>query len=138
MEVAEGEEIDAMAIAYEGEALLVTCKTRERHRWGVIDQAAHVQRPIIEDSINRLLAHIPLRYNISIQFIDSKIIEINPRTSTFIYQDDLNEPWLAVKLGLGLCSPDDVRAAYQNIRYGRRMVRFMDQVFFEPDGSWQM
>jgi carbamoyl-phosphate synthase large subunit len=136
MEVAEGEEIDAMTIAYDGEALLTTCKTRESHRWGVIDRASHVDRPELKAAIAALVKHIPLRFNISIQFIGDKIIEINPRTSTFIYQDDLNEPWLAVKLGLGLITPEDVRAHSKNVRYGRRMVRLMDQIFFEEDGSW--
>lgn len=136
MEVADGEEIDAMTIAYEGEALLTTCKTRERHRWGVIDRGEHVSRPELEAAIAAIVREVPLRFNISLQFIGRKIIEINPRTSTFIYQDDLNEPWLAVKLGLGLCTPDDVRAHREKIRFGRRMVRFMDQVFFDEHGAW--
>ena len=136
MEVVEGEEIDAMTIAHQGSALLTTCKTRESHRWGVIDKAQHVHRPEIEKSIAAICGAIPLAFNISLQFIDRHIIEINPRTSTFIYQDDLNEPWLAVQLALGLISPDDVRAAYDNVDYDRRMVRYMDQMFFDPNGAW--
>ena len=136
MEVAEGEEIDAMTIAYKGEALLTTCKTRESHRWGVIDKAQHVYRPDIEKSIAALCAATPLGFNISIQFIDGKLIEINPRTSTFIYQDDMSEPWLAVKLALGLITAEEVKAAYGNIDYDRRMVRYMDQLFFHPDRTW--
>ncbi len=136
MEVASGEEIDLMTIAYKGEALLTTCKTRESHRWGVIDRGELVKRPELEESADRIVGTIRLSYNISIQYIGRKVIEINPRTSTFIYQDDLNEPWLAVKLALGLIEPDEVRAYRSNIRYGRRMVRFMDQVFFDLDGKW--
>ena len=117
MEVAEGEEIDAMTIAYKGEALLTTCKTRESHRWGVIDKAQHVRRPEIEKSISALCAAIPLGFNISIQFIDGKLIEINPRTSTFIYQDNMSEPWLAVKLALGLITAEEVKATYDNIDF---------------------
>jgi len=87
-------------------------------------------------STEQIIRHLPLSYNISIQFIGGKLIEINPRTSTFIYQDDLNEPWLAIKLALGLISPGEVRRYQSRIRYGRRMVRFMDQIFFNPDGTW--
>lgn len=136
MEVAAGEEIDLMTIAYQGEALLTTCKTRESHRWGVIDRGELVERPELEESAERVVRAIGLSYNISIQYIGSKVIEINPRTSTFIYQEDLNEPWLAVKLALGLIEPNEVREHRSRIRYGRRMVRFMDQIFFDPDGEW--
>ena len=38
MEVVAGEEVDCMAVAYQGEALLCTVKSRELHRWGVIDR----------------------------------------------------------------------------------------------------
>lgn len=136
MEVVEGEEIDAMTIAYEGEALLTTCKTRERHRWGVIDRGELVHRPKIERAVNELVSRITLKYNVSLQFIDDKVIEINPRTSTFIFQNELNEPWLAIKLGLGLARPNEVRDFRSRVRFGRRMVRFMDQIFFEEAGGW--
>jgi len=136
MEVAQGEEIDLMTIGFRGEALLTTCKTRESHRWGVIDRGELVERPELERSAERTVRSIGLSYNISIQYIGGKVIEINPRTSTFIYQDDLNEPWLAVKLALGRIDPEEVRAHRSKIRFGRRMVRYMDQVFFEQDGTW--
>lgn len=137
MELVTGEEIDAMTIGWEGEALLTTCKSRESNRWGVIDLGAHVDRPDIVRSVQAICRRVPLRYNVSIQFIGGKIIEINPRTSTFIYQDDLNEPWLAIQLALGRITPDEVRAHQAKVRMGRRMVRYMDQIFFEPDGEWQ-
>lgn len=134
MEMAEGEEVDAMTIGWQGEALLSTVKSRESNRWGVIDLGAHVERPQIVASIEAIVRRVPLRFNNSIQFIGGKLIEINPRTSTFIYQDDLNEPWLAIKLAAGLIGPEEVRAHQKNVRFGRRMVRYMDQIFFDPDG----
>lgn len=136
MEVASGEEIDAMTIGYRGEALLSTYKTRESDRWGIIDKGELVRRPEIGRRIEQIISAIPLEFNISLQFIGGKIIEINPRTSTFIYAPDFNEPWLAVQLALGLIGPDDVRAAEARVPYGRRMVRHMDQIFHEADGRW--
>jgi len=136
MEVAEGEEHDAMTIGWEGEALLTTIKSRESNRWGVIDLGAHIDRPATVRSVAAIVKKIPLKFNFSIQFIGGKLIEINPRTSTFIYQDDLNEPWLAIKLALGMITPDEVKGFQSKVRMGRRMVRYMDQIFFEPDGSW--
>ena len=136
MEVVEGEECDLMTIAYNGETLLTTVKSRESHRWGVIDKGELIDRPELVESASRIIKQIPLSYNISIQFIGGKVIEINPRTSTFIYQDDLNEPWLAIKLALEMITPEEVKEYQRKINFGRRMIRFMDQIFFDPDESW--
>ena len=135
MEVMQGEECDVMTIGYQGEALLTTVKSRESHRWGVIDKGELIERPELVQKTAAIIAKIPLSYNLSIQFIGGKLIEINPRTSTFIYDRDFNEPWLAIKLALGLISPDAVRAYQAKIPYGRRMVRHMDQIFFTADGQ---
>ena len=136
MEVMQGEECDVMTIGYQGEALLTTVKSRESHRWGVIDKGELIERPELVEKTAAIIAKIPLSYNLSIQFIGGKLIEINPRTSTFIYDRDFNEPWLAIKLALGLITPDEVRAYQAKIPYGRRMVRHMDQIFFTTDGQW--
>jgi carbamoyl-phosphate synthase large subunit len=136
MEMLDGEELDVMTLAYESEALLTTVKTRESHRWGVIDRGAHVERPEIVEAVKRVIKAIPLSYNLSLQYIDGKLIEINPRTSTFIFQDDLNEPWLAIKLALGLITPDEVKGYQSRIRMGRQLLRYMDQIMIDPDGTW--
>jgi len=136
MEMAEGEECDVMTLAYGGEALLTTVKSRESHRWGVIDRGELIDRPELVQATARIIERIPLAYNISIQFIGGKVIEINPRTSTFIYGQGFSEPWLAVKLALGMITPDEVRACQARVPLGRRMLRYMDQIFFDPDGSW--
>ena len=38
------------------------------------------------------------------------MIEINPRISTIVYQEDLNLPYLGVKRALGEISDDELRA----------------------------
>jgi len=38
-------------------------------------------------------------------------------------------PYLVVKFILGELSKDDLRALTKKIDYGRRMVRYMDQIF---------
>lgn len=136
MEMLYGEECDAMTIAYEGEALLTTVKSRESHRWGIIDRGAHISRPQIIKSVAKLIEAIPLSFNISIQYIGGKLIEVNPRTSTFIFQKDLNEPWLAIKLALGLITPEEVRSFQGRVKFGRSMIRYMDQIMIDTDGSW--
>jgi carbamoyl-phosphate synthase large subunit len=136
MEVVSGEECDVMTIGHNGEALLTTVKSRESHRWGIIDRGELVDRPELVRSTSKIIEQIPLDYNISIQFIAGKIIEINPRTSTFIYTEEFNEPWLAVKLALDLISPMEVKAYQNKIPYGTRMLRYMDQIFFKNNDDW--
>ena len=50
------------------------------------------------------------------------MIEINPRISTIVYQDDLNLPYLGVKRAIGEISDDELRAlaAADPPRAGRR------------------
>lgn len=131
MEVVEGAEYDAMTLCLRGDALLTTVKTREQSRWGIITLGELVDRPEIVDLVSRIISMVPLSYNISLQFIQNKLIEINPRTSTFIYQNDLNEPYIALKLCLGEIGKEEVRAYRSRIRYGRRMLRYMDQIFWD-------
>jgi predicted ATP-grasp superfamily ATP-dependent carboligase len=130
MEVVEGTDYDAMCLADEGIPLLTTIKTREASRWGVIVKGELVERPDLVEICEKIVRVVELSYNVGLQFIGDKIIEINPRPSTFIYQDDLIEPYLAIKLALGEISHDEIKAHEGRIRYGRRMVRYMDQVFW--------
>ena len=130
MEFVEGEEIDAMTLSHSGEALLVTCKTRESSRAGVVTRAELVSRPELVTACNRIIKKIPLNYNSGMQFKGGRLIEINTRVSTFIYQDDMIEPYLSIKLALGEISHEEVRAYQSRIQFGRRMIRYMDQVFF--------
>jgi len=130
MEVVEGVHYDAMCLADEGEPLLTTIKTREASRWGIIVKGELIHKPELMEICGKILRRIKLSYNVGLQFIGDKIIEINPRPSTFIYQDDLIEPYLAIQLTLGEISRDEIRAHQNKIKYGRRMVRYMDQVFW--------
>jgi predicted ATP-grasp superfamily ATP-dependent carboligase len=131
MEFVEGVHYDAMCLAEEGELLLTTVKTREASRWGVITKGELIYYPDLVEICRQIIREIKLSYNIGLQFIGDKIIEINPRPSTFIYQDDLNEPYLAIKLVLGEISHDEVKRYQNNVRHGRRMIRYMDQVFWD-------
>jgi len=131
MEHVQGMHYDAMCLADNGEPLLTTIKTREASRWGIIVKGELVYVPELHSICDKIVREIGLSYNFGLQFIGEKIIEINPRPSTFIYQDDLVEPYIAVKLALGEITHEEVRSFQGKIQYGRRMVRYMDQVFWE-------
>jgi carbamoyl-phosphate synthase large subunit len=130
MEYLPGQEVTTDSLCLEGEKLLTTVKTVEQARWGVIVRGELVRRPDLVAQTREILRVIPLSYNVNLQFIGKKLIEINPRVSTFIYQVDLIAPYLAIKLALGELDADGVRSYEDRITYGRRMVRYMDQVFY--------
>jgi len=133
MEYLEGMEKTADTIAMDGRELLTTIKTVERARWGVIVEGELVQDDSLVSQSREILRSIPLSYCVNIQFIANKLIEINPRVSTFIYQNDLIAPYLAVKLALGEITEEDVKAYRSKIDYGRRMIRYMDQLFHKKE-----
>ena len=59
------------------------------------------------------------------------MIEINPRISTVVYQEDFNLPWLGVKRALGEISHDELAALRSRVRPGRTALRYFDQVEFD-------
>ena len=59
------------------------------------------------------------------------MIEVNPRISTIVYQEDLNLPWLAVKRALGEISDDELASLRARVRPGRTALRFFDQIEFD-------
>ena len=56
------------------------------------------------------------------------VVEVNPRISTIVYQEDVNLPWLGVKHALGEVAPDELAAFAARIRPTRRALRYFDQV----------
>jgi carbamoyl-phosphate synthase large subunit len=136
MEYVPGFEMTSDCLCLNGEALLTTVKSVEEARWGIIVKGELLNEPEIVEQTEFILKSIPLSYNTNIQFIKPKnndplLIEINPRVSTFIYQSNLIQPYLSIKLGLGEETPDSIKRYENKIAYGRRMVRYMDQVFYD-------
>ena len=117
-----------------GRELLTTVKTVERARWGVIVEGELVRDEGLVNQTREILKSIPLSYCVNVQFIADKLIEINARVSTFIYQDDLIAPYLAIKIALGELDENDIIAYRQKIDYSRRMIRYMDQMFHK---NWE-
>lgn len=130
METIFGEEIDSMVIADSGKPLVITHKTRENHRGGVITVGGHCLRPEIDEKITAILEKIQLSYNIGIQFKGNVLMEINPRLSTFLYSDTWNEPYFAIKLALGEMEIDEFKVLQKSVPLNLRMIRYFDQVFF--------
>jgi hypothetical protein len=80
-----------------------------------------------------IVAALEIEHFFNIQLVGDAVIEINPRISTIVYQEDLNLPYLGVKRALGEISDDELRALRPRIRPGRTALRYFDQVEFDAD-----
>jgi len=129
MEYLEGMEKTTDSLTMNGRMLYATVKTVEQARWGVIVKGELIRDEGLVEQTREILKAIPLSYCINIQFIADKLIEINPRVSSYIYQDDLITPYLSIKLALGEITEEEAKGYDTRIDYGRRMVRYMDQIF---------
>jgi carbamoyl-phosphate synthase large subunit len=131
MEYVEGDEVTSDLVCLKGETMITTVKSVEQARWGVIVRGEILNAPEIVEQTEEIIRQIPLSYMVNIQFVGGKLIEINPRISSQIYQEDLNLPYLSIKLALGEIKKKDFDEYKKNIRFGRRMIRYMDQVFYD-------
>ena len=69
-----------------------------------------------------------LDYFFNIQLVGDVVIEVNPRISTIVYQEDLNLPYLGLKLALGELAPEELAIHGRRLRPTRRALRYFDQV----------
>ncbi len=128
MELARGKERTIDGIAAKGELLLGHPKTREAMRAGLAMYFETLDDPALMDTAAKIVAELELDHFFNIQLVGEHVIEINPRISTIVYQEDLNLPWLGVKHALGEIAPDELAALAARIRPTRRALRYFDQV----------
>jgi hypothetical protein len=84
--------------------------------------------PWLTDVAEKIVAELALDHFFNIQLVGDKVIEINPRISTIVYQEDLNLPYLGVKFALGELNEDELAAYASRVRPSRRALRYFDQV----------
>jgi carbamoyl-phosphate synthase large subunit len=128
MELARGKERTIDGIAAKGTVLLGHPKTRESMRAGLAMYFETLDDPALMDTAAKIVAELELDHFFNIQLVGEHVIEINPRISTVVYQEDLNLPWLGVKHALGEIAPDELAALAARIRPTRRALRYFDQV----------
>jgi hypothetical protein len=80
---------------------------------------------------NQIVEELGIEHFLNIQLVGDYVIEINPRISTVVYQEDLNLPYLGVKRALGEISDDELRALTARARPGRTALRYFDQLEFD-------
>jgi hypothetical protein len=88
--------------------------------------------PHLMELADRIVAELGIEWFFNIQLVGEQVIEINPRISTIVYQEDLNLPYLGVKRALGEISDDALAALRARIRPGRTALRYFDQLEWDP------
>ena len=131
MEYVDAPEITVDLFADKGEVVFHQVRTREEFLTGLAMSFKTIDRPDLVDLSRQVVRHLGLDYFQSIQWIGGKLLEINPRVSTFVYQEDFIIPYLGIKYTLGELTKDDVAEVQARVRTSRRSVRYYDQVFWD-------
>ncbi|MFN8186629.1 MAG: ATP-grasp domain-containing protein [Gaiellales bacterium] len=135
MEYVEGEERTIDGIAHGGRLVLGHPKTREAMRAGLAMFFRTLDDPALLDVARRIVAGLALDHFFNIQLKGEAVIEVNPRISTIVYQEDLNLPYLGVKRALGEIDDDELAVYARRVRPTRRALRFFDQVEWDEQGA---
>jgi carbamoyl-phosphate synthase large subunit len=131
MELASGGERTIDGIGDGREIVLGHPKTREAMRAGLAMYFVTLDDPELMRIGNQLVEELAIEHFFNIQLVGDYVIEINPRISTIVYQEDLNIPYLGVKRALGEISDDELRTYATRIRPGRTALRYFDQLEFD-------
>jgi carbamoyl-phosphate synthase large subunit len=131
MELATGGERTIDGIGDGREIVLGHAKTREAMRAGLAMYFVTLDDPELMRIGNQLVEELAIEHFFNIQLVGDYVIEINPRISTIVYQEDMNIPYLGVKRALGEISDDELRTYAARIRPGRTALRYFDQLEFD-------
>ena len=132
MELATGPERTVDGFADGTGIVLGHAKTRENVRSGLAMYFETLDEPELMAQCELLIAGLGIEHFFNIQLIGPCFIEVNPRISTIVYQENFNLPWLGVKWALGLISTDEAKAQAALIRPGRVALRYYGQIEFDP------
>jgi len=128
MELATGGERTIDGIADGTRVVLGHPKTREAMRAGLAMYFETLEDPELMALADRIVGELAIEWFFNIQLVGEHVIEINPRISTVVYQEDLNLPYLGIKRALGEISDDALEALRSRIRPGRTALRYFDQL----------
>src|SRR5437762_4361238 len=135
MELAQGRERTVDGIARSGQVLLAHAKTRESMRAGLAMYFETLNDHWLVEVAQRIVAELGIEHFFNIQLVGDYVIEINPRISTIVYQEDLNLPYLGIKSALGELSHEELAQLAGRVRPSRRALRYFDQVEWDDRSS---
>ena len=128
MELLHGQERTVDGVARGGRVLLAHAKTREAVRAGLAMYFETVDDDELVAQAAAVVRELELDHFFNVQFVGDGVIEVNPRISTVVYQEDLNLPYLGLKLALGELGEEEVAAHASRVRASRRALRYYDKV----------
>lgn len=128
MELATGGERTIDGIADGQRVVLGHPKTRESLRAGLAMYFVTLEDGALMELADRVVDALRIEHFFNIQLVGDLVIEVNPRISTIVYQEDLNLPYLGVKRALGEISDEELGALASRVRPGRTALRYFDQV----------
>ena len=128
MELATGGERTIDGIADGERVVLGHPKTREAMRAGLAMYFVTLDDPALMEIADRIVKELGIEWFFNIQLVGDRVIEVNPRISTIVYQEDLNLAYLGVKRALSEVSDDELAAYAVRIRPGRTALRYFDQL----------
>jgi carbamoyl-phosphate synthase large subunit len=128
MELATGGERTIDGIADGRRVLLGHPKTRESMRAGLAMYFVTLEDPALMEIADQIVRELSIEHFFNIQLVGEQVIEINPRISTVVYQEDLNLPYLGVKRAVGEITAEELAPLQTRIRPGRTALRYFDQV----------
>ena len=124
MELATGGERTVDGIADGERIVLGHPKTREAMRAGLAMYFVTLEDEGLMEVANRIVRELEIEWFFNIQLVGDKVIEVNPRISTVVYQEDLNLPWLGVKRALGEITDEEL-ASLRRHASGQGEPRFV-------------
>jgi carbamoyl-phosphate synthase large subunit len=133
MELATGKERTIDGIAERGRIVLGHPKTREEMRAGLAMYFETLDDPELMNLAAQIVSQLGLDHFFNIQLVGEHVIEVNPRISTIVYQEDLNIPYLGIKHALGEISAEELAAYADRARPTRRALRYFDQVEWDSE-----
>jgi carbamoyl-phosphate synthase large subunit len=128
MELATGEERTVDGIADGRRVVLGHPKTREAIRAGLAMFFVTLEDAGLMEIADRIVAALGIEWFFNIQLVGEHVIEVNPRISTVVNQEDLNVRYLGVKRALGEITDEELVALRARVRPGRTALRYFDQV----------
>jgi carbamoyl-phosphate synthase large subunit len=131
MELATGGERTIDGVADGSRIVLGHPKTREAMRAGLAMYFVTLEDPELMRIGDLIVSELGIEHFFNIQLVGEHVIEVNPRISTVVFQEDLNLPYLGVKRALGEITDSELREVASRIRPGRTALRYFDQVEFD-------
>jgi carbamoyl-phosphate synthase large subunit len=128
MELATGDERTIDGIADGRRVVLGHPKTREAVRAGLAMYFVTLEDTALMEIADRIVAELGIEWFFNIQLVGEHVIEVNPRISTVVGQEDFNLRYLGVKRALGEISDEELAALQTRVRPGRKALRYFDQV----------